>query len=83
MLFRVILQKYLFSVRKKAILGSFSALSRRDDLISLAYTLIYFLKGELPWFKYKTHSKEQYTELAGHLKNRLTVEELCSDCPGK
>ncbi|KAL3985357.1 Protein kinase domain family protein [Acanthocheilonema viteae] len=57
------------------------ALSPRDDLISLAYTLIYFLKGELPWFKYKTHSKEKYMELAGHLKNRLTVEELCDNCP--
>uniref|UniRef100_A0A0R3RQ79 non-specific serine/threonine protein kinase n=1 Tax=Elaeophora elaphi TaxID=1147741 RepID=A0A0R3RQ79_9BILA len=55
--------------------------SRRDDLISLAYTLIYFLKGELPWFKYKTHSREQYTELAGRLKNQLTIEELCDGCP--
>uniref|UniRef100_A0A915PJM1 Protein kinase domain-containing protein n=1 Tax=Setaria digitata TaxID=48799 RepID=A0A915PJM1_9BILA len=57
------------------------ALSRRDDLISLAYTLIYFLKGELPWFKYKTYSKEKYTELTGLLKNQMTVEELCNDCP--
>ncbi|VDK70128.1 unnamed protein product [Litomosoides sigmodontis] len=57
------------------------ALSRRDDLISLGYTLIYFLKGELPWFKYKTHSKQQYTELAGQMKSQLSVEELCVDCP--
>ncbi|OZC09762.1 hypothetical protein X798_03165 [Onchocerca flexuosa] len=64
-------------------LFSFCALNRRDDLISLAHALIYSLKSELPWFKYKTFSKEKHIGLTDHLKNIMTIEKLCNGYPGK
>jgi serine/threonine protein kinase len=55
--------------------------SRRDDLESLGYILIYFLKGELPWqgIEGKTN-KEKYKKIAD-IKNNTSLEILCSDIP--
>lgn len=55
--------------------------SRRDDMESLAYTLIYFLKGRLPWQGIKCKDKgRRYQEIA-HLKRTLPVEEVCQGLP--
>jgi serine/threonine protein kinase len=55
--------------------------SRRDDMESLAYTLIYFLKGRLPWQGIRCRDKgRRYQEIA-HLKRTLPVEEVCRQLP--
>ncbi|KAH7825573.1 putative casein kinase I-like [Monocercomonoides exilis] len=55
--------------------------SRRDDLESVVYMLLYFLKGKLPWMgiKAKTH-QQKYTKIAD-LKMGTPIDDLCSDTP--
>ena len=43
-------------------------LSRRDDLESLAYTLIYFLTGTIPWINVRIYNKEKRREQIKTLK---------------
>lgn len=53
--------------------------SRRDDLESVAYTLIYLAKGELPW-QYVTN-KQIRRKRMGQMKMRILPEELCIGLP--
>jgi len=58
--------------------------SPRDDIESLGYLLIYFLKGTLPWaeitdLKDKTDSVREKEVL--ECKKGKQVNKLCSDCP--
>ena len=57
--------------------------SRRDDLESLAYTLIYLAKGYLPWQNLKSEKILQKRELDEVMQAKLTlsVEDLCSGLP--
>ena len=54
---------------------------KKDDLESLAYMLIFFIKGELPWQNLKAKSrKEKYTKI--YQKKKHTVNsELCNFLP--
>ena len=56
--------------------------SRRDDLESFGYILIYFLKGELPWqgIKAKT-KKEKYSKIL-EKKLEINLNELCEGLSG-
>ncbi|XP_031386894.1 casein kinase 1-like protein HD16 [Punica granatum] len=52
--------------------------SRRDDLESLAYTLVFLLKGRLPWQGYQGENKGY---LVCKKKMATSPETLCCFCP--
>ena len=54
---------------------------RRDDLESMLYILIYFLKGKLPWQEIKVKEKEERPKLIFQMKSKTTIESLCQDIP--
>ena len=53
-------------------------LSRRDDLESIAYTLIYFCKGKLPWQEVKGGTRKEKYACIKEIKCNTTVEQLCN-----
>ena len=84
------LVQYPLTMRKKftgtARYASINALkgyehSRRDDLESLGYILIYFLKGQLPWQKIKAKDKEEKYKKILQKKSEISSNELCRGIP--
>ena len=55
--------------------------SRRDDLESVGFMLVYFLVGKLPWQNMKGDTKEQKTLLISEMKTSTSLEQLCENCP--
>ena len=55
--------------------------SRRDDLESLCYLIIYFFKGFLPWQGLKITSRVQRFETITKMKKNIKIENLCEDLP--
>ena len=56
---------------------------RRDDLESMMYILIYFLKGKLPWQDIKVKQKEERHKLIFQIKSKTSIESLCKDLPSE
>jgi serine/threonine protein kinase len=56
-------------------------LSRRDDLESLVYLLIYFLKGSLPWQGINISDREEKYAKIGELKATISADKLCEGTP--
>jgi serine/threonine protein kinase len=57
--------------------------SRRDDIVSIMYVIIYLIKGNLPWMglvakKGDTRTKD---ELVYSVKSKITTAELCEGIP--
>jgi len=56
-------------------------LSRRDDLESIMYVLIYLIKGKLPWQSIPNPKKDDLKSLIYQCKLDTTIDELCTDLP--
>lgn len=55
--------------------------SRRDDLESLGYVLMYFNLGSLPWQGLKAATKRQKYERISEKKMSTPIEVLCKGYP--
>jgi serine/threonine protein kinase len=55
--------------------------SRRDDLESVGYMLIYFLKNKLPWEGLKKSGNIRHIDLIGEKKMSISLSELCKNIP--
>ena len=54
---------------------------RRDDLESIAYILLYFLRGSLPWQGLKVNNKEDRYKKICEKKKKISSRELCEGFP--
>jgi serine/threonine protein kinase len=56
--------------------------SRRDDLESLGYVLVYFLRGGLPWQNVKAKKKKRRVVI-GEMKRELSIDQLTAGLPSE
>lgn len=59
----------------------FSEQSRRDDLESLGYVLMYFNRGNLPWQGLRAVTKKQKYEKISEKKLSTKIDVLCKGFP--
>ncbi|GAB6020787.1 hypothetical protein CHUAL_003446 [Chamberlinius hualienensis] len=57
--------------------------SRRDDMESLGYVLMYFTQGSLPWQGLRAATKQQKYERISEKKMSTPIEVLCNGAPSE
>lgn len=57
--------------------------SRRDDMESLGYVMMYFNRGVLPWQGMKANTKQQKYEKISEKKMSTPIEVLCKGSPAE
>jgi len=57
--------------------------SRRDDLESIGYVLVYFCKGSLPWQGLQACDDQGRFKLITETKMSISVERLCQELPNE
>jgi serine/threonine protein kinase len=75
--------KYKIGNLKYASLNAHEGLeqSRRDDLESLGYVLVHFVKGDLPWQNLKATSKLDLLDKIYKSKKSTSISTLCESIP--
>lgn len=56
-------------------------LSRRDDIESLAYMLIYFAKGSLPWQRVIYNDRDERNKKIFEIKKNTSILQMCDGLP--
>jgi len=83
--------KHISCIQRKSLTGSarFASInahlaieqSRRDDLESLGFTLVYFALGKLPWQGMKASSKKSFNDKILKKKVKTPIGKLCKQLP--
>jgi serine/threonine protein kinase len=55
--------------------------SRKDDLESIGYMLIYLIKGSLPWQNIKVINKRESYYRISNFKKNINVDKMCENLP--
>jgi serine/threonine protein kinase len=55
--------------------------SRKDDLETIGYILVYLYKGKLPWQNIKFNTKKEKYHAIGEIKKAIDIDEFCSGMP--
>ena len=84
-------KKNILQKKEKIIMGTMRYISmnahlgneqtKKDDLESLAYIVVYFIKGELPWQNVKADSKKEKYKKVYQIKKQTVPNDLCEFLP--